>query len=537
MYVGDKKRINVSSSQFADFIENGYLYIDKTAFVEHVLQDANEVLLFTRPRRMGKSLNMNTLATFLDCKRDTVHLFGGLYIEGCPEFAQINSRPVIYLSFRELKPDDYKWRFKHNLRQIAESYLSEGQIGPELAEYFGDRDNNTTGALLDLTKNLHTAYGTKPYVLIDEYDKFLMDNIHSPELAVLKRWLTDIFGSALKDNGSLGKAVLTGVTRVAKENMFSGLNNIEVYDVLHPSVYDTDFSLTEGELLELMPEGDIAGVRRWYNNMRVGDTWLYNIYSAMNYLSKPRQGLKGYWSMSGSDELLSSLMTNARAEAIGAMLVDGTHRHETVLNHHLIMEHLRDVSRCDETSFYTLSVQAGYLTFDPLEDNVYEVFIPNEEAKRVWSRLLLDYRYDGADKRLTEIFAGIGKVDTFSKQLTDFVSMVLSYNDFKESAEWVYHVFFLGLVYSLGYECKSNLEAGLGRFDIAVKARRFAAVIEFKVSGGEDDKAMEAGVKEALLQIDEKEYWREFRNSGLPVYKIGISCYGKKCLAGTVLHT
>jgi len=116
--------------------------------------------------------------------------------------------------------------------------------------------------------------------------------------------------------------------------------------------------------------------------------------------------------------------------------------------------------------------------------------------------------------------------------------MVLSYNDFKEkeNAEWVYHVFFLGLVYSLGYECKSNLEAGLGRFDIALKAPRFAAVIEFKVAKGEDDKAMQAGVKEALSQIDEKEYWREFLGTDLPVYKIGISCRGKKCLVGTVLH-
>ena len=538
MYIGDKKRIDISSSQFSDFIENGRLYVDKTAFIEHVLQDESKVLLFTRPRRMGKSLNMNTLATFLDCKRDTAHLFRGLYIETSPEFAQINRYPVIYLSFRELKPDDYKWRFKHNLRQIAESYLKEGQIGAELTEYFVDKDNNTTGALLDLTKNLHAAYGVKPYVLIDEYDKFLMDNIHSPELAVLKRWLTDIFGSALKDNGSLGKAVLTGVTRVAKENMFSGLNNLKVYDVLTASVYDTDFSLAESELTELVPEKAIGGVRRWYNNMRVGNTWLYNIYSVMNYLSDHERKLMGYWSMSGSDELLLSLLTGPRAEAIGSMLADGSHRHETMLDHRLTMDHLREVSRCSDVSFYTLAVQAGYLTFEPVGGNVYKVFIPNEEAKRVWARLLLDYRYNGDDGKLAAIFAGISKVDNFSKQLTEFVSMVLSYNDFKEkeNAEWVYHVFFLGLVYSLGYKCKSNLEAGLGRFDIALKTPGFAAVIEFKVAKDADDKAMEAGVKEALAQIDEKEYWREFLGSDLPVYKIGISCHGKKCLAGTVLH-
>ena len=207
-------------------IANDQLY-DKTMFIEHALQDASKVLLFTRPRRMGKSLNMNTLATFLDCKKDTVKLFSGLYIEKSPEFGKVNKYPVIYLSFRELDIPDYKWRFKMNLQEIVRSYLAEEQINPKLLNYFEDKDNNNTGVLLDLTSNLYTAYGVKPYIIIDEYDKPLMDNIHSPEIEELKKWITGIFGLALKDNPSLEKAVLTGVARVAKENMFSGLNNLK----------------------------------------------------------------------------------------------------------------------------------------------------------------------------------------------------------------------------------------------------------------------------------------------------------------------
>ncbi|MCL2815900.1 MAG: AAA family ATPase, partial [Oscillospiraceae bacterium] len=199
MYVGDKKRINVSSSQFEDFIENNNLYIDKTAFIEHVLRDSSNVLLFTRPRRMGKSLNMNTLAKFLDCKRDTVHLFSGLYIETSREFSQINKYPVIYLSFRELDMDDYKWGFKVNLRRIAYGYLKEEQINSELLDYFNDKNNYAARALLDLTVNLYSVYGVKPYIIIDEYDKPIMDNIHSPELPEFKKWITNIFGSAMKD--------------------------------------------------------------------------------------------------------------------------------------------------------------------------------------------------------------------------------------------------------------------------------------------------------------------------------------------------
>jgi len=158
------------------------------------------------------------------------------------------------------------------------------------------------------------------------------------------------------------------------------------------------------------------------------------------------------------------------------------------------------------------------------------------EAKRVWARLVLDTRYKSADDTMCGIFEGITDVDAFGKKLTDFVSMVLSYNDFKAQAEWVYHVFFLGLVHSLGYECKSNLEAGLGRFDIAMRSDNFCAVIEFKVAKTKTKAALEAKCAEALAQIDEKEYWRELTGSPLPVYKIGIACHGKKCLAKAVLH-
>ena len=537
MYVGDKSRINVSSSQFADFIEKGNLYVDKTMFVEHVLEDASDVLLFTRPRRMGKSLNMNTLAAFLDCKQDTAHLFKGLYAEASPVFSQVNKYPVIYLSFKDLKPDDYKWRFKVTLEKIARKYLKEEQISLELINYFSDKNNNTTGALLDLTINLHTAYGVKPYILIDEYDKFLMDHIDSPEFTNLKKWVTDIFGAALKDNPSLGKAVLTGVTRIAKENMFSGLNNLQVYDILKSNIYDADFSLTEKELIELIPENEIDGVRKWYNNMRVGKESLYNIYSVMSYLRSPEDGLTGYWSLTGNASLLSDLMNHSRTESIARMLEDGSYRYETTLDSQLNMEHLKNISDCTDNSFYTLAVQAGYLSFEKLDANFYNVFIPNEEAKRLWARLFLDKQYKEPASKIIGIFRNIADTEQFSERLTEFASMTLSYHDIiKDNVEILYHLFFFGLLYSLGYECKSNREAGLGRADILLRTGRYNAILEFKVADSEKNEALEKKVTDALKQIDEKEYWHELKDSPLPTYKIGIACCGKKCLAKTVLH-
>jgi len=537
MYIGDKNRINLTTSIFQEFIEEDVLYVDKTSFIEHVLQDENKVLLFTRPRRMGKSLNMNTLAAFLDCKQNTARLFKGLYIERSPKFSEINKYPVIYLNFKELKPDDYKWRFRHNLMDIAKNYLKEEQYTSILKDYFNDKDNRSTGALFDLTKNLYSVYGIKPYILIDEYDKFLMDHIDDPEFTNLKKWVTDIFGSALKDNPSLGKAVLTGVTRIAKENMFSGLNNLEVYDVLRSNIYDADFSLTENELLELVPENEIAGVRKWYNNMRVGKELLYNIYSVMSYLRKRDSGLTGYWSMTGGDGLLASLLNKTRSKTVASMLADEQYRHSTKLDHQLNIEHLKNIAYCTDASFYTLAVQAGYLSFEQAGTNSYKVFIPNEESKRVWARLFLDTRYKDAVPQITKLFDDISDVEEFSEQLTDFASMTLSYHDvIKDNIEALYHVFFFTLLYSLGYECKSNREAGLGRADILLWTPQYNAIIEFKVANSSTDESLQEKIEEAIKQIDDKKYWHELKKSPLPVYKIGIACHGKKCLVKTVLH-
>ena len=539
MYVGDKNRIDVSSSRFSDFIENNNLYVDKTAFIEHVLQDASKVLLFTRPRRMGKSLNMSTLAAFLDCKRNTAHLFKRLYIENSPEFSQVNGHPVVYLDFVNLDSSNLtglQQSFRRQIIEIIEHLLDINELNLLLKDYINNPADYSPSILNPLLKAIAETYKKEPYFIVDEYDKIIMDTLNHREGNEIKNFIVNALQSVLKSQAPFKKAVLTGVTRTTKESLFSTLNNIEVYDILKPSIYDADFSLTESELLELVPEEQLGGVRKWYNNMRVGSNWLYNIYSVMNYLRNPEQGLMGYWSMTGGGNLLSSLLTEARAKVVSRMLNDDSCRHETALDNQMNMEHIKDTTLCDDVSFYTLSVQAGYLSFEPVEGDVYKVFIPNHEARRVWAKLLLGARYNGADGKLAAIFAGIGDVEAFSVQLTEFVSMVLSYNDFKERAEWVYHVFFLGMVYSLGYECRSNLESGLGRFDILVQSRRFSAVIEFKAVKSASTAALQKGADAALSQIDCKEYLHELRDSPLPVYKIGIACCGKKCLVKTVLY-
>jgi len=535
MYVGDKGRIDISSSQFSDFISKGNLYIDKTVFIEHIFNDTNTVILLTRPRRMGKSLNLNTLYTFLDCKQETVDLFSDLYIEKSPLFSEVNKYPVIFLSFKNLSEEDYKRRFKDSLEKIARKYIPNELLSSSMKKYFNDDNNNSPGALLDLSVDIHSALGIRPFILIDEYDKPLMDNLKSPEFTNMKAWFTAVLGAALKDNASLGKAVLTGVTKIAKENMFSGVNNLMVYDILAKSEYDKDFSLTEQDVKFLIEPYRLSDVKKWYNNMRVGNTLLFNIFSIMSYLRSVDKTLDGYWSMTGGTELLSSLLSDLRAKEIANMLENEHYCYITKLNRHLNLEHLRDASYCDDISFYTLAVQAGYLSFNNI-DTDYEVFIPNEESRHIWARLVMDTRYKGADNQLHDIFAKISDVDSFSIRLTAAVSMALSYYDFVKQVECVYHFFFLGLVFTLGYECKSNQEAGMGRFDILIKSPEFSAVIEFKSVASSTNKALETGTEAALKQIDEKEYFHDLLNIEVPIYKIGIACHGKKCLVKAIRH-
>ena len=391
MYVGNKNRINVSSSRFSNFIKNDNLYVDKTAFIEHVLQDNSSVLLFTRPRRMGKSLNMDTLATFLDCNQNTAHLFKGLYVESSPVFSQVNQYPVVYLDFVNLNSADLfglKKSFRRQILTTIKYLLKPERLDYNLKEYVENASDYSPDILGSLLEVIVEQYDKEPILIVDEYDKVIMDTLNYPEGDEIKKFIVNALQSVLKGRTYFTKTVLTGVTRTTKESLFSTLNNLQVYDILKPSIYDADFSLTESEMLELIPEAEIDGVQKWYNNMRVGNELLYNIYSVMNYLGNPEHGLMGYWSMTGGGSLLSSLLNTKRAEIIARMLQDERARHETMLDYQMNMEHLKNVANCNDISFYTIAVQAGYLSFEHVNANFFTVFIPNEEAKRVWAQML-----------------------------------------------------------------------------------------------------------------------------------------------------
>ncbi|MCL2159400.1 MAG: ATP-binding protein [Oscillospiraceae bacterium] len=540
MIRGNRSKINLTTDHFADFINNDYLYVDKTAFIEHIFDDPSHVLLFTRPRRMGKSLNIKTLHTFADVNNNSANLFEGLGISNSRVFDNVNKYCVIYLDFKNYSTsslENFKRALKTDVKRIALQYLKPGQINPLASEYLNNDDFNAINILL-IMENLCEYYENKILLLMDEYDKPLMDTIVAKHHNELKEYITEVMTALLKGNPYLFKAVITGVTRIAKESMFSNLNNLEIYDIFRSSIYDNDFSLTEQELLELVPHEKLDELRKWYNNVRVGDSLLYNIYSVMSYLRNDCK-LDTYWSNTGNMNILTNLITPERAKQLSQMLTEPGYAYKTCLEPKLDLSQL--IRNFDDAYYYSLAVQAGYLTYAPAEntqpyEKLYNIFIPNMEAQNAWRNQILTNMGFRQYNDFIDIFNNIDRTEEFSRKLTALISMKLSIFDTDSGElEKTYHVFIFGMILLLGYKCTSNLEAGFGRYDILIEAPKFSAVIEFKKS--KSLKTLEKDVQTALKQIDDKQYYAPVVERGLPIYKIGIACYKKACIVKNHLHS
>jgi hypothetical protein len=387
-----------------------------------------------------------------------------------------------------------------------------------------------------LTQNLHAVCGEKPYIFIDEYDKILMDNVYSGEYENIRRWITEVFESALKDNASLEKGILTGVTRVSKESMFSGLNNLAVYDVFTTSVYDRDFSLTEDEAQELLTPEELSEVKDWYNNTRVGKERLFNIYSVMSYLYYGK--LDNYWAKSGTLDMLINLMNKSRADGLLEMIENRNAFVITELQPRLSLKNI--VSNLSDSQFYSLAIQAGYLTYDIETEAgagsspIYRVYIPNLELRSVWREFILEFVVEAPGDDFRSIFNNIGDTEEFSSQLKDFIDYRLSYYDTdKNEPERIYHVFLFGMTLAAKYKSTSNKESGFGRYDLLIEGNAFNAVLEFKKAADESELGKKA--EEALRQIDKKKYYAGIKNSK-PIFKVGIACYRTVCMVKTILH-
>lgn len=541
--------IPIGIDDFGKLREEDYSYVDKSRFIEEVISNRAEVLRITRPRRFGKTLNMSMLAHFFDNRADNRHLFKGLQIESRPCFEEIGTRPVIFLSFKELKTRDYQTFLMRFREMMARLYIEHEYLLENLSEFEKDpyrliaaekaEEGSLMGALLRLTRHLEKHHGKKVVMLIDEYDSPIDEAYQEGFYESLITFMRGTLGSALKSNTSLHKAVLTGILRISKESIFSDLNHVEVHTVLSSGFVDY-FGFTEKETLALLERANrqeqMDEVRRWYNGYQLRDTVIYNPWSLLNFL-KQNGELKPYWVNTSDNNLIHALLTGAHVsiqETLEELINGGT-----VTSPIYAQTTLRDL---DEEALWSLLLFSGYLTVDGHirqgDEDLYKLRIPNQEVRHLYKNVFHRFvikRMGRSDliKMLNALTQA--EIETFEHYFQRLVSETLSYYDTAGDApERVYHAFVLGLLANLDYRyhVRSNRESGFGRYDLMMipkdKSER-GVIMEFKLT--KDKSKLDEKVQAALDQIKAHNYAAELHAQGIvSVTELGIAFCGKQVM-------
>ncbi|MCL1998899.1 MAG: ATP-binding protein [Turicibacter sp.] len=535
MVVGNPKKIDLSTSSFERMIERGNLYVDKTRIVENFIEEASSVQLITRQRRLGKSLNMDTIRCFLTDKVDNRHLFKGLYIEQSHAWKYVNSSPVFYFDFKGLNPQSYMETVYFMIIKYIESYCEGKNLPKSVLNYISNNKFNDTDGFLHLTEAVHQATGKRSYLLIDEYDKMLMDNHKTEKYEEIRQYETLLFSAGFKGNPYLEKALITGVMRISRESLFSGLNNIDVFDIFSDTTYTDDYGLTEEDIDELqtMINFDKAKLKAWYNGIMVNGKPIYNTYSTMTFLKKSEY--ECYWAMSGIMDTIAELINEDRRKTL-TRLLNGEKLCIRLEKRISLMDLLDNVG---DEDFYSLVVQAGYLSVKKLsaESSKMLLSIPNIELMKAWKDFIIKKVFRVVSTYVRSIFENSDNLPLFTKDLERIITDRLSYHDLaalqsedrQKAHEVLYHVFLLGLLCADGHTQRkyplSNRESGDGRFDIFLERAEGNFIFELKSS--EDADNLEKDAQSALEQITAKRYGVE--NSTKRLVKVGIAFSKKKC--------
>ena len=535
MVRGDIKKINLSISSFERMITDNNLYVDKTKMIENFINTSSTVQLITRHRRLGKSLNMDMLKCFLTDKEDLRHLFKGLYIESSPEWSKVNSAPVFYFDFKSLHPDTYKSDVYYMVCDYIDIYCNEDNLSRAAKKYLNSDNYNDPKGLLYLTESVYRATGKRSYLLIDEYDKLLMENYNTDRYEELRAFETALLSAGLKGNQYLEKALLTGVMRISHESMLSGLNNIKTYDVFSDNVYTNDYGLTEDEMkcLSNMASFDTDKVRNWYNGVRISGYAIYNTYSVMSYLECTNY--ECYWGKSGTLDMIINLLNDQRKLIFTKLLNDETI--EVEIDSRISLKRL--IAENGNEAFFSLLVQSGYLALN--EYNAVKgtalVSIPNRELMIVWKNFILSNLFNSVTEIRT-LFDHSNNLDLFSKDIEYFLTDRLSYHDLATHKnentgkvhERIYHVFLLGILSA--YEnihfrhAQSNRESGDGRYDVLLERPEANYIFEVKPCTPDED--LESQATKALSQIETKRYGADL-DKNKHLIKIGVAVCGKLC--------
>lgn len=532
-------KIGVGRTDFAELRRSGNYYVDKTELLYELVEETdNEVTLFTRPRRFGKTLMISMMENFFNIRKDSQRIFEGLQIAKHTEFCEKwqNQYPVLFISLKDIEAETFqdaydllKVRFADVCKEFSD-LKNDSRVNPYDAEIF-IRLESQTGTLADIKNALKTimrmmyaVHGRKVILLIDEYDVPLAkaDKYYSSMLDTMK----GLMGMALKDNEYLKFAVITGCLRIAKESIFTGTNNFASYSVLDED-FSEYFGFTDHEVACLLSaasredKSDI--IKEWYDGYVFGNSFVYCPWDVMNYMSALRKREnarpKNYWKNTSHNEILLTFVTRTDFFV--------TRKFEILMNGGTIAQTISDELTYDtllfsEDHLWSVLLMTGYLTKADADEEgeTIKLKIPNKEIASIFEDTVVAYFKNTIDahtqRRMMDSLWN-GDEAGASQAISDLLWKTISYNDYHED---YYHAFLAGAFVGLGYEVESNKEKGLGRPDILLldQKNRRAIIIEAKKSKNESQ--MKTDCDEAISQIIVRKY-----AEGLYGYE-QILCYG-----------
>jgi hypothetical protein len=533
------KRLAIGIDDFRKIIKEDCYYVDKTKFIEDVLQDASNVKLFTRPRRFGKTLNMSMLKYFFDVREseENRELFNGLDIEKSKYIDEQGKYPTILISLKSIKYETWEESLEQLKSLISNLYnefeyiresLNESEIELFNDIWFKKENGEYANSLKNLTSFLYKYYKKEVILLIDEYDIPLITAHKYGYYDEIINFYKIFLGEALKTNQYLKMGVLTGIIRVIRTGIFSDLNNLKVYSILEKK-YSDFFGFTEEEVKEALQSFDIeeelVNVRYWYDGYKFGNSELYNPWSIINFLDG--RELKNYWVGTSENFLIKNILENSTSRTNEIL--------EKLFNEEEVEEAITGTSDLsilmDSKEVWELLLFSGYLTVkEKIDEDIYSLKLPNMEVKKLFKKEFINVHFGISLFRKTMEALKSLKFNDFEKYFQEI--MLKSTSNWDTSKEAFYHGLSLGMLSYLDndYYVTSNFEAGFGRYDVVLEPKNKnnrAFILEFKVT--DDENKLEKLSEEAIKQIEEKRYDINLKSRGIKeITFVGVAFYGKK---------
>ena len=546
--------IGIGESDFKGLRIRDNYYIDKTMYIKDIIDNQSRVILVTRPRRFGKTLNMSMLKYyFSNTMKNSKELFEGLKIMDQDEkyTSKLGYYPCIYITLKDVQDRNYENMLLNMKTAILEMYqehmylLKSDKIYDfeieKIKEILFCREDEVTlkNSVRELSKYLNRHYDKPVMLLVDEYDVPLQNAYVEGYYDESVKFFKTFYGKTFKDNPYLEKTVITGVSRVAKESIFSGANNFKVFTVLDDEFSD-DFGITDKEMDKIIEDFNIRDekdeIKKWYDGYTIGNTTgIYNPWSILNYLTDKK--LIPYWVNTSSNDLIKLILKNSTTvkEKIEKLLKDEAI--EVKVDQETVIVGIEK----NEENIWGLLVGTGYLkiveTVDIVE-GIYKVKIPNYEIKALFQNIIKDWFRDkviGND--LNSILKDLITLNLkeFEKKFRILVVQMFSYLDVGENtAENFYHAFVLGMLVGLkdSYYVNSNRESGMGRYDIMLEPKDKNAnsfIMEFKVLEDLEENTIEDTIESAKNQIIEKQYEQNMLERGFTnITKMVFAFRGKE---------